>query len=136
MKQLQLVNPLYIYDLWDTVEKYISFSIAAGPDDASIDQYKLNVLNGSHLLFVITEDENIIGAAIMNFVASANHKALCISAWGGKSITVKEVTDQIEQYAKSQGATKIKAYARDAQARLFNQVMGLEKVTNLIEKQL
>jgi hypothetical protein len=136
MKQLQIVSPAYVYDIWDSVEKYISFSIAAGLQDVSLDQYKMYILNGSHTLFVVVEDNNIIGAAIMNMVTSPNSKSLCISAWGGKSITVKEVTDQIEVYAKSQGVTKIVAYAQDAQARLFNQVMGLEKVTNFIEKQL
>jgi hypothetical protein len=136
MKQLQIVSPIDVYNVWDIIKNHISFSIAAGLEDVSLDQYKMYILNGSHTLFVVVEDNNIIGAAIMNMVTSPNSKSLCISAWGGKSITVKEVTDQIEVYAKSQGVTKIIAYARDAQARLFNQVMGLEKVTNLIEKKL
>ena len=61
---------------------------------------------------------------------------LNIAFAGGKGIVVKEVTDQIEQFARSQGATKIKAQAKDSQARLYKMVMGLEKTTNVVEKLL
>jgi hypothetical protein len=134
MKQLQIVSPLYIYSIWDEVKDYFKSSIASSTDDANVEQFKLHIINGTYSLFVVLEDDNIIGAFIMHVSNYPNHRVLHISAFGGKGVANTEVAAQVETYAKSQGATKIKAYAKDAQARLFKRAMGLEKVSNVIEK--
>jgi hypothetical protein len=134
MKQLQIVDPIYIYSIWEEVKDYFKNSVASSTDDANVEQFKLHIINGSYSLFVVLEDDIIIGAFIMNIANCPNHRILHISAFGGKDVANKEVAAQVESYAKSQGATKIKAYAKDAQARLFKRAMGLEKVSNVIEK--
>jgi hypothetical protein len=134
MKQLQLVDPLYIYSIWDEVKHYFKDSVEASPDDINVEQYKLHIISGTYSLFVVVEDDKIIGAFIMYINNLPNYRVLHISAFGGKGVANKEVAAQVETYAKSQGVTKIKACAKDAQARLFKRAMGLEKVTNVIEK--
>jgi hypothetical protein len=134
MKQLQIVEPIYIYSVWNNVKDYFKNSVASSTDDVNVEQFKLHIINGTYSLFVVIENNTIIGAFIMNVSNSPNHRILHISAFGGKGVANKEVAEQVEAYAKSQGATKIKAYAKDAQARLFKRAMGLEKVSNVIEK--
>jgi hypothetical protein len=134
MKQLQLVDAIHIYKIWDVVKDFFKDSDRSELDETTIENYKLNLVNRIHNLLVVVENDKIIGAFIMYIVNAPTHRVLNIAVAGGKGIVVKEVTDQIEQYARSQGATKIKAQAKDAQARLYRMVMGLEKTTNVVEK--
>jgi hypothetical protein len=136
MKQLQVVDIVHVYHVWDSVKHFFKDSDRSDLDEHNIEQYKLNVISKTNNLLVVVEDNIIIGAFIMYFINSPMHRILNISACGGKGIVVKEVTDQIEQFARSQGATKIKAQAKDSQARLYKMVMGLEKTTNVVEKLL
>jgi hypothetical protein len=134
MKQLMTVDIPNVYGIWDQVKLFFKDSDRSDLDDVTIESYKLGVLSKSHNLLVVVEDNMIIGAFIMFFANAPTHRVLNIAVAGGKGIVVKEVTDQIEQFARSQGATKIKAQAKDAQARLYKMVMGLEKTTNVVEK--
>ena len=136
MKQLQTVDVSHVYKIWSEVKKFFKDSDRSELDEDTIEYYKLNVLSRNYNLLVVVENNLIIGAFIMYFVNSPTHRVLNIAAAGGKNIVVKEVTDQIEKFAISQGATKIKAQAKDAQARLYKMVMGLEKTTNVVEKLL
>ena len=134
MKQLQIVHPDYIHQIWDEIETFFDRARLAGTDDYTVDQLKMLLIEGKQTLFVVVENDKIIGAFVMHITNYFNYRVLHISAFGGKGVANKEVAAQVETYAKSQGATKIKAYAKDSQARLFKIAMGLEKVTNVIEK--
>jgi hypothetical protein len=134
MKQLMTVDVPNVYGIWNDVKILFKDSDKSDLDDATIESYKLSILGKTHNLLVVVENNNIIGAFIMYFINAPTHRILNIAVAGGKGIVVKEVTDQIERYAKDQGATKIKAQAKDAQARLYKMVMGLEKTTNVVEK--
>ena len=136
MKVLQTVDVIHMYNVWDKVKDFFTDSDRSELDEHTIEYFKLNVLNRSYNLLVVVEDNIIIGAFLMYFMNTPTHRVLNIAAAGGKDIVVKEVADQIEQFARSQGATKIKAQAKDAQARLYKMVMGLEKTTNVVEKLL
>ena len=136
MKVLQTVDVIHMYNVWDKVKDFFTDSDRSELDEHTIEYFKLNVLNRSYNLLVVVEDNITIGAFLMYFMNTPTHRVLNIAAAGGKDIVVKEVADQIEQFARSQGATKIKAQAKDAQARLYKMVMGLEKTTNVVEKLL
>jgi hypothetical protein len=136
MKVLQTVDVIHMYNVWDKVKDFFTDSDRSELDEHTIEYFKLNVLNRSYNLLVVVEDNITIGAFLMYFMNTPTHRVLNIAAAGGKDIVVKEVTDQIEQFARSQGATKIKAQSKDSQARLYKMVMGLEKTTNVVEKLL
>jgi hypothetical protein len=55
---------------------------------------------------------------------------------GGKGLFDINTVKQYEDWCKGNGITKIRAYAQDSQARLFKIKLGLEKVTNVVEKTL
>jgi hypothetical protein len=59
-----------------------------------------------------------------------------ITSIGGKAMIDKDTVSQCEDWARLQGATKIRAFAKDSQARLFKLKMGLEPVTHVVEKTL
>jgi hypothetical protein len=70
------------------------------------------------------------------FINSPNARIMFITAVGGSGIVNDETFSQVETWAKMQGATKASAYAQDSQAKLFKIKLGLEKVTNVVEKDL
>jgi hypothetical protein len=55
---------------------------------------------------------------------------------GGRKVFNKDTVKQYEDWARSQGVTKIRAYASEAQARLFRRKLGLRPTMSVVEKNL
>lgn len=134
MKQIQLVSPDFVCTLWDKVKPFFDMSFKYSNDDFNVDQTKMLLVNGSQKLLVAVEDEKIIGASAVEFINYPNQRVLHIVSMGGKALIEPDMIKQFEDWAKSQGATKIRAFAQDAQARLYKMKMGLNTVTHVVEK--
>ena len=137
MKLVQIVAPAYVYHVWDKVKPlldvaFINFDNA----DYDVEHLKVDLVNGTQHLFLVVEDENILGAYTIEIINYANHRVAHITSIGGKAMIDKDTVSQCEDWARSQGATKIRAFAKDSQARLFKLKMGLEPVTHVVEKTL
>ena len=137
MKQVQIVAPAYVYHVWDKVKPllevaFINFDNA----DYNVEHLKVDLINGNQHLFLVIEDEKILGAYTIELINYANHRVAHITAIGGKDMITKETVEQCENWAKANGATKIRAFAQDGQARLFKIKMGLIPVTHVVEKTL
>ena len=126
MKQLKIIPFDYICQLWDQIEHYFKSASGAGTNDYTVEQIKFLLVQGKQTLFVIMDGEKLIGAFSVEFSNYPNNKVMHIAAIGGKSV--------IEDWARSQGATKIRAFAQKAQARLYRMKMGLNMVTHVVEK--
>jgi len=137
MKSVQIVAPGHIHAVWEIVWPMLNVAFLNYEDpDYGIDHLKVDIINGKQTLFVITEDNKIIGAYTMEFINYANHRVAHITAIGGKAMITKETVEQCENWARANGATKIRAFAQDTQARLFKIKMGLIPVTHVVEKTL
>ena len=134
MKQLKIIPPDYICQLWDQVELYFKRASGTGTDDYTVEQIKFLLVQGKQTLFVIMDGEKLIGAFSVEFSNYPNNKVMHIAAIGGKSVIEDETVKQLEDWARSQGATKIRAFAQEAQARLYRMKMGLNMVTHVVEK--
>jgi hypothetical protein len=108
----------------------------AGTDDYNVDQLKMLLTEGRQTLFVFIEDEAIIGALAVELINFPNHRIAHTSAVGGKGIFDENTIKQYEDWCRAQNATKIRAFARDAQARLYKMKMGFDLVTHVVEKKL
>jgi hypothetical protein len=136
MKQMQIVSPNYIHQIWDQIETFFDRAMLAGTDDYNVDQLKMLLTEGRQTLFVFVEDEKIIGALSAEVISYPNNRVVHTSAVGGKGIFDENTIKQYEDWARSQGATKIRAFAKDAQARLYKIKMGFNVVTNVVEKNI
>jgi len=136
MKQLQIVSPNYIHQIWDQIETFFDRAMLAGTDDYNVDQLKMLLTEGRQTLFVIVEDEKIIGALAVEMINYPNSRVAYTSAIGGKALFDENTIKQYEDWAKSQGATKIRAWAKDAQARLYKMKMGFDISTHIVEKNI
>ena len=134
MKQLKIIPADYICQLWDQIEHYFKSASGAGTNDYTVEQIKFLLVQGKQTLFVIMDEEKLIGAFSVEFSNYPNNKVMHIAAIGGKSVIEDETVKQLEDWARSQGATKIRAFAQEAQARLYRMKMGLNMVTHVVEK--
>ena len=136
MITVQVVAPNYVYQLWDTVEPWFIAAEMFGVDDCTTAQLKLQLVSGAQTLLIALDDNDIIGAAAIAVTSLPNQRVAVISAAGGKGITNTEVLQQVEAWAVAQGATKLRVWAQDAQARLYKQKLGLQPVATVLEKML
>ena len=137
MKSVQIVAPEYIHTIWDVVEPmlktaFINFNNA----DYDVEHIKVLIIEQYQYLFVVVEDEKIIGAFTVEVINYPNHRVAHTTSMGGKGVFDKDTVKQYEDWAKLQGVTKIRAYAQEAQARLFKMKLGLNAVTHVVEKTL
>lgn len=137
MKLVQIVAPEYIHTIWDVVEPMLKTAFINFPNaDYDVEHIKVLIIEQFQYLFVVVEDKKIIGAFTVEVINYPNHRVAHTTCMGGKGIFDKDTVKQYEDWAKLQGVTKIRAYAQDAQARLFKLKMGLKPITHVVEKTL
>lgn len=132
--QVQPVAPEFVHQVWPSVEGFFKAAEKFGVGDSTVDQLKLQIVSGAQTLLVASDNGKIMGAASMVMINTPNHRIAMISSAGGRGIADKDVLAQVVTWAKLQGATKIRAWAKDAQARLYRQKMGLNTATHVVEK--
>jgi hypothetical protein len=137
MKSVQLVAPGHILGLWDTVWPMLNVAfINYEHGDYDIEQLKVLLIKEFQLLFVVVEDSKIIGCFTVEVINQMNYKIAFTTCMGGKGLFDTNTVKQYEDWCKSNSITKIRAYAQDAQARLFKIKLGLNVVTHVVEKTL
>lgn len=132
--QVQTVAPEYVYQVWPQVEAFFKAAEVEGVGDCTTEQLKLQIVSGSVTLLVAVEDEKIKGAAAISMSNLPNHRVAIIVSLGGRGIVDENTFEQVVEWAKMQGATKIRAWAKDTQARLYRQKVGLITTTHVVEK--
>lgn len=137
MKLVEIVAPEHIHYVWDVVSPMLNEAIINFEhSDYSVEHLKVLIIEQHQFLFVVVEDKKIIGAFTVELINQPNHRIAHTTCMGGKGLFDKDTVKQYEDWARNQGITKIRAYAQEAQARLFKIKLGLEKVTNVVEKTL
>jgi hypothetical protein len=134
--RVEIVAPQYVHQVWPQVKTFMEMSIDAGiPEvDCTLDQLLLQLVSGAQTLFVATDEKGIHGAATVSISTLPNHRVAEITSLGGKGIVGKETFSQIVDWAKSQGATKIRAWAQESQAKLYKRSVGLMATATVVEK--
>lgn len=136
MNQVQIVTPDFVYQVWDKVEHLIKASVETSTGDFTADQIKYAVARGLQTMFVAVENDQITGVMIVEMVNYPNSRVMFINALGGKGVVNQETFSQVEDWARQQGASKVKAIVQDAQARLYKQKSGFTTVRHVVEKTL
>jgi hypothetical protein len=134
MKQLKIIPSDYICQLWDQIEHYFKSASGAGTNDYTVEQIKFLLVQGKQILFIIVDEEKLIGTFTVEVINYPNHCVAHTTTMGGKGLFDKNTVKQYEDWARSQGVNKIRAFAQEAQARLYRMKMGLNMVTHVVEK--
>lgn len=137
MIQVHTINPDKVYQIWGEIEPYFKASIETNTGDCTLEQLKTLLVKGAQsLLLGIDEKGKIVGAMAVEFINYPNERVMFITALGGKGIVNNETFSQVESWAKLQGATKSAAWAKEAQARLYQQKAGFNTMRYVMEKKL
>jgi hypothetical protein len=120
---VQLVNVAQVHQTWKLVEKLFARATKQDSEDYTLDQIKGLLANGSWVLLVATDEENVIhGAASISFYNMPNYRVGFITAMAGKAIVNEAVYEQVCSFIKANGATRVQCAARESVARLYKQV--------------
>jgi hypothetical protein len=137
MNIVQIVAPNNIYNVWEDVKEYLNASINVSGGDFTLDQLKLILARGEQTLLVSVDEKGILnGAMTVEFSNRPNNRVMFITALGGNGIVNKDTFDQVESWARMQGATKVSAWAQEAQARLYKIKSNFNTVRYVVEKDL
>ena len=136
MIQVHTVSPDKIYQIWSEIEHYLKASIETSTGDCTLDQLKVLLVEGKQTLLIGLESDKIVGTMTVEFINYPNERVMFITALGGKGIVNNETFSQVETWAKLQGATKSAAWAKEAQARLYQQKAGFTTMRYVMEKKL
>lgn len=137
MMQVQIVHPDHIYSVWDKVEPLIQASLDVGFGYTTLDQVKLMLTKGMQtLLLAVDDNSNIAGAMVVEFVNYPNERVIFLAELGGKAVVDQSVLDQVEDWARQNGATRMCAWADDVRARLYKIKSGFTTARHVVEKKL
>lgn len=133
---VQLVSTPYVHQTWPLVEELFAKANKYDTGDYTLEQIRGLLANGSWVLLVATDEENNIhGAASINFYNMPNYRVGFITAMAGKAIVNEDVYGQVCDFIKANGATRVQCAARESAARLYKQV-GMEERHIIMETKL
>ena len=134
-----IVKPVfseYFHQTWPLVKDLFASALKFGGDEYTLDQIKALLAQGSWVLLVAVDEENIVhGAASVEFINKPNDRVGLITAMAGKDIVNEDVFGQVCALLKANGATKVQCAARESAARLYKQV-GLEERYTILEAKI
>ena len=133
---VQPVNTAYFHQTWALVEELFVKANKYDSGDYTIDQIKAFLANGTWVLLVATDEENVIhGVASISFYNMPNYRVGFITAMAGKTIVNEDVYAQVCSFIKANGATRVQCAARESAARLYKQV-GMQERHVIMETKL
>ena len=136
MISVQYVAPDKIYSIWDDIKDYLGASIETNTGDCTLEQLKGLLTQGAQTLLVGVREDKIVGAMTVELINYPNERVMFITALGGRAIVNKQTFSQVEDWARTQGATKTAAWAQEAQARLYKNKAGFTTMRHVMEKRL
>ena len=127
------VDMVYFHQTWPLVKELFEKANKYDSGDYTLDQIKGLLANGSWVLLVATDEENVIhGAASISFYNMPNYRVGFITAMAGKAIVNEAVYEQVCSFIKANGATRVQCAARESAARLYKQV-GMQERHTIME---
>ena len=110
---VQPVNVAYFHQTWELVRDLFEKANKHDTGDYTLDQIKGLLANGSWVLLVAADEENIIhGAASVSFYNMPNYRVGFITAMAGKAIVNEDVYGQVCSFIKANGSTRVQCAAR------------------------
>ena len=137
MSQVKIVAPIYIQQIWESVEPYLSAALKHSGGEYGIEHLKVFLVQGHQVLLIAVDDSNNIhGAATVEWINFPNERVAFVTTIGGVMVTKKEIWYQFENWVRQNGGTMIRGATREAAARLWKKAFGVESRYIMVEKKL
>lgn len=126
--QIQQVPLQYVHAAWPKVERFIASALEYSQGECNIDQARVRVSDGRWVLYVAVNEENEVkGAACVEFNNMPNDRVALVVAIGGRLMTNQDTWQQFVGLLKANGATEVQGAARESIARLWTRYGFKEK---------
>ena len=133
---IQPVLTQNFHQTWPFVEGFLAEALKWGEDDYTAEQAKTYLARGEWMLLVaVDEENNVHGAAAVNFNNMPNDRIAFVVAIGGKLISSQDTYKQLTALLKGYGATKIQGAARESIARLWTRY-GFKERYRIVEAKI
>lgn len=129
------VEPEFIQQVWPDVEGFIADALKHSGGEYTAEQLKVLVVRKEQSLLIGVND-GIKGAATVQFIDYPNHRVAFVTAIGGKLISNAENFQQLINFCKANGATKIQGAARESVERLWKRLFKFERRYAIVEKNI
>lgn len=111
----------YTVIIWPHVEHFIEQSLQHSCGELTAADARVYVTQGHWvLLSVYNEDNNVVGALVVQFFNRVRDRVAFIVAMGGKTILSPETFDQFASILMRNGATCVEGGVRKSVARLLH----------------
>ena len=119
--KIQYIDVKHINIMWPHLEPFITLTIEeSGIHEYSAEQFKVRLIDGAWMALVAVDDDNKIqGAAVVNFFNRPDARVGFIVAIGGRLITSPDTVEQLKNFMRQHGATRIEGNVRDSVAKLL-----------------
>jgi hypothetical protein len=130
--KIQHVPLEFVNQTWPFVQGFLAKAIEnqGGEKEVTIDHIKVYVTSGQWMLLVATDEQNQIkGAATINFFNRPDNRVAFVTHIGGRLVANQDTFDQLRALCRSFGATKIEGAVTSSIARLWRRFGFTEKYT-------
>jgi hypothetical protein len=131
------VQPEFVQVIWPKVKDFLESALEHSAGEYTAEQLKVLLIKRDQVLLVSSDEQNVIhGAATVQFIDYANYRVAFITAIGGKLISSAENFEQLVDFCKANGATKIQGAARESIERLWKRLFKFERRYVIVEKDI
>ena len=134
--KLEHLHPNCLHLVWGDVAPMLDAALKTGAGEYNVDQLKVLLVQGQQQLLVFSDEGKIQGAVTVVFENYPNDRIAFVTTMGGCGICRQDMWDSFVQWARSLGATKMRAYSQKSAARLWRQKFGVEQRYLIVEKSL
>lgn len=132
--EVQIVGLEWVQMVWPKVVGFIESAIKQGIGEYSAENVRAELANGNQTLFIGLKNNEVVGCLTVKISNTEKHRIAYITSYGGRGVTRPDLFKEIESWCLSMGATKIQAYAKEAQMRLYRKALGFSAPCYVVEK--
>jgi hypothetical protein len=134
---VQFVKPEFVHIVWPDVKVFLESALEHSAGEYTAEQLKVLIVRGEQVLLVAaSESDGIKGAATVQFIDYANYRVAFITAIGGRLIAKPETFEQLVDFCRANGASKIQGAARESIERLWKRLYNFERRYAIVEKDI
>lgn len=130
---IQAIHPDYIQQAWPQVSGLLAPALEHSGGEYTVEQLRVLLVRGEQVLLAISVDNQIIGAACVEFCNFPNDRIAYITAIGGRRIALDSLMAELKSWCANQGCTKIRGAARESVARLWRQKFNAVERYRIVE---
>lgn len=130
------VNPIFIHTIWKDINLMLARGLEHSQGEYNLDQLKMLIVQGEHILLIAENEGIIYGAATIVFEDFPNERVAFMTCIGGRWLATQNCWKQFCDWAKANGCSRVRGYAHPSVARLWHQRFGVETTYYVVDKKL